>query len=261
MSSLNEILVSIIIPVYNVEKYLRRCVDSVVDQTHTRLEIILVDDGSPDDCPQICDEYSKLDSRVKVIHQTNRGLSAARNAGIDISEGDWLCFVDSDDFIDPHFVEVLLEAAVENNCLSARGKRKYTYFDTIDENQPENELKVFNWFEYAVYIDNTPGYALYSVCWGIYHKSLFEKLRFPPYRHTEDAPVSTQVLWLARDKKFAVSNQTLYYYYQRPSSIMRGSTNLNILNRYEAFDWILAFWKSKNESEMVDIYFRMYLNM
>lgn len=257
MISLDEILVSVIIPVYDVEKYLRRCIDSVCNQTHKKLEIILVDDGSPDACPQICDEYSKLDSRVKAIHQSNQGLSAARNAGIDISEGDWLCFVDSDDFVDPNFVGDLLEAAVTNDCLTARCKRKLAYLDTIDK-QPPKEIKIFNWFEFAVFLDNTPGYTLYSVCWSIYHKSLFEELRFPPYGHTEDAPVSTQVLWLAREKNFAVSNQTLYYYYQRPSSILRGSTSLNVLNRYEAFDWILSFWKSKNESEMIDIYFRMY---
>lgn len=258
MSSLNEILVSLVIPVYNVEKYLQRCVDSVCHQSHKNLEIILVDDGSPDACPQICDEYAKRDNRVVVIHQSNRGLYAARNAGIDIANGEWLCFIDSDDYIDPHFVEILLEAAVKNNCLTARCKRKFTYLDTIDEKQPERETKVCNWFEYAVYIDNTPGYTLYSVCWSIYHKSLFKELRFPPYRHTEDAPVNTQVLWLAREKNFAISNQTLYYYYQSPSSIIRGSTNLNVLNRYEAFDWIFDFWSGKGEPEIVDLYFRMY---
>ncbi|HHX23676.1 MAG TPA: glycosyltransferase [Thermoanaerobacterales bacterium] len=258
MNSLDDVLVSVIIPVYNVEKYLRRCIDSVVNQTHRNIEIILVDDGSPDACPEICDEYAKKDSRVIVIHQCNQGLSAARNAGIDASRGDWLCFVDSDDFVDPRFITELLEAAVTNDCLTARCKRKFVYTDQIDEKQPEAEYKVFNWFEYAAFLDNTPGYTIYSVCWGIYHKSLFENLRFPPYRHTEDAPVSTQVLWLAREKKFAVTNQTLYYYYQRPSSILRGSVNVNVLDRYEAFEWIFDFWKSKNEPEIADVYFRMY---
>lgn len=259
MSSLNDILVSVIIPVYNVEKYLRRCIDSVIRQIHTNIEIILVDDGSPDACPKICDEYAKLDRRIVAIHhQYNQGLFAARNTGIDAAKGEWLCFVDSDDFVHPNFVRGLLEAAANHDCLTARCKRKFVYIDEVDDKQPEAEYKVFDWFEYAVFLNYTPGYGLYSVCWGIYHRSLFRNFRFPPYRHTEDAPVSTQILWFAREKKFAVINQTLYYYYQRPSSIMRGSTNLNVLNRYEAFDWILAFWNSKNESEMADIYFNMY---
>jgi len=218
-----------------------------------------VDDCSPDACLAICDEYEKNDMRVKVIHhQNNQGLYAARNSGIDVSKGEWVCFVDSDDFVDSYFVEGLLEAAANSNCLTARCKWKHTYLDTIDVKQPEIEFKIFDWFEYAVFLDNTPGYELYSVCWGIYHKSLFENLRFPCFRHTEDAPVSTQILWLAREKKFAVTNQTLYYYYQSPSSIIRGRTRLNVLDRHQAFDWIFNFWSGKNEPEMLDIYFKVY---
>lgn len=252
-------LVSVIIPVYNVEKYLQRCINSVINQTYTNIEIILVDDGSTDACPQICDEYARMDSRITVIHHShNQGLYAARNSGIDVARGEWLCFVDSDDFVHPRFVEGLLGAAVRNDCLTARCKRKFTYTDEIDINLPEEEYKVFNWFEYAAFLDNTPGYGIYNVWSGIYYRSLFENLRFPPYRHTEDAPVSTQIIWHARDKKFAVTNQTLYYYYQRHSSIMNGRANLNALKRYEAYDWILNFWISKNEFEMADIYFKMY---
>lgn len=258
MISLHEILVSVIIPVYNVEKYLRRCLDSICNQTHVKLEIIIVDDGSQDACPAICDEYLQNDNRVIVIHQSNQGLYAARNSGIDASKGDWLCFVDSDDFVDQCFVEGLLESAVNNDCLTARCKRKITYLDTFDEKQPEKEFKVFDWFEYAAFLDNTPGYTLYSVCWGIYHKCLFRDIRFPGLRHTEDAPVSTQVLWLANKRKFAITNQTLYYYYQSPLSIRRGNTSLNVLSRYKAFDWIFDFWLDKNEPDMVDIYFKLY---
>ena len=92
--------ISVIIPVYNVSQYLHRCVDSVINQTYSDLEIILVDDGSPDDCPIICDEYSKKDARVKVIHKPNGGLSSARNAGLDIATGEYVGFVDSDDWIE-----------------------------------------------------------------------------------------------------------------------------------------------------------------
>ena len=109
-------LVSIIIPVYNVEKYLDKCLDSVVNQTYTNLEIILVDDGSPDRCPAICDEWKSRDSRIKVIHQPNGGLSRARNAGLKIATGEFIGFVDSDDWIEPDMYETLLSTMLETGA-------------------------------------------------------------------------------------------------------------------------------------------------
>ena len=94
-----DAIISVIVPVYNVEEYLERCVDSILRQTYTNLEVILVDDGSTDNCPQICEQYASFDKRVRVIHQSNGGLFAARNAGIDAAKGEYLSFIDSDDFI------------------------------------------------------------------------------------------------------------------------------------------------------------------
>lgn len=108
--------ISIIVPVYKAEKYLNRCVDSILAQTFTDFECILIDDGSPDNCPAICDEYAEKDSRVKVIHQKNAGVSAARNAGLDVALGEWIGFVDSDDWIEEETYEVALNAAVEQNA-------------------------------------------------------------------------------------------------------------------------------------------------
>ena len=98
-------LISVIVPIYKVEKYLNKCVDSIINQTYKNLEIILVDDGSPDSCPDICDKYEKKDNRVKVIHKKNGGLSDARNAGLDIANGEYISFIDSDDEIEASFVE------------------------------------------------------------------------------------------------------------------------------------------------------------
>ena len=112
--------ISVVVPVYMVEAYLRRCVDSVLAQTFSDFELILVDDGSPDNCGAICDEYAERDSRVRVIHQANGGLSAARNAGIDWafahSDSRWLTFIDSDDWILPRYLEVLFKAAIDNQA-------------------------------------------------------------------------------------------------------------------------------------------------
>ena len=106
---MNNPLISVIVPIYNVERYLKACVDSIVNQTYSNLEIILVDDGSPDKCPEICDEYAKRDKRIKVIHQENGGLSAARNAGINVVRGEFLTFIDSDDFVSKNYVELLYD--------------------------------------------------------------------------------------------------------------------------------------------------------
>ena len=105
-----EPLISVIVPVYKVEDYLERCIESIMAQTYTQLEIILVDDGSPDGCPQLCDSLAKKDKRIRVIHQKNGGLSDARNTGLDTCRGKKICFVDSDDYVSPDYIETLYEA-------------------------------------------------------------------------------------------------------------------------------------------------------
>ena len=117
-------LVSIIVPIYKVEPYLRRCLDSIVNQTYTNLEIILVDDGSPDGCPQICDEYAAKDNRRVVIHKENGGLSDARNAGLDSCKGEYVSFVDSDDWVDEKYIEILLNLATKENADVAKATGK-----------------------------------------------------------------------------------------------------------------------------------------
>jgi glycosyltransferase involved in cell wall biosynthesis len=109
-------LISIIVPVYKVEKFLSKCVDSILNQTYRNIEIILIDDGSPDNSPAICDEYAEKDNRIKVIHQRNAGLAGARNAGLAICRGEYIAFVDSDDYIEPNMMEAMLNAAVNNDC-------------------------------------------------------------------------------------------------------------------------------------------------
>ena len=118
-------LISVIVPVYRVEEYLERCVKSILSQTYKNLEVILVDDGSPDQCPAICDAWAEKDARVKVIHQENKGLSGARNAGIDAASGEYLAFVDSDDYVSPHFIEELYQLLQDTGC--AIGQCRFSY--------------------------------------------------------------------------------------------------------------------------------------
>ena len=124
---MNE-LISVVIPVFKVEKYLTRCLKSVINQTYQNLEIIIVDDGSPDNCPQICDEYKKKDKRIKVIHKINEGLSAARNDGIKIASGNYITFIDSDDFISKFFIEELYSNIKKKHSLLLFYCKKYKLY-------------------------------------------------------------------------------------------------------------------------------------
>ena len=136
---INNPLVSVIIPIYKVEPYLRECVESVINQTYKNLEIILVDDGSPDNCPKICEEYALQDSRIKVIHKENGGLSDARNAGMKIATADYWSFVDSDDVCHPQMIEVLMEPLIEDKglkmsaCTYTKNSDKWNFSFSLDD--------------------------------------------------------------------------------------------------------------------------------
>lgn len=178
-----------IVPVYKVEKYLKECIDSILNQTFTDFELILVDDGSPDRCPQMCDEAAKQDDRIQVIHQKNGGLSAARNTGIEAARGEWLGFVDSDDFVAPDFYEKLLTAAKEANADCAICSIQLTKEDGQCMDTPDN-MKVEDCvhsgraaLETLMDKANTP----YLVAWNkIYKREVFRTIRYPVGRLNED---------------------------------------------------------------------------
>ena len=139
---INKALISVIVPVYKVEQYLNRCVESIVNQTYQNLEIILVDDGSPDNCPKVCDEWAEKDSRIKVIHKENDGLANARNSGIKICTGDYVMFVDSDDWIETDMVEFLYNLSVENNADVSRCGFYYNYEDADRQDICESDTSL-----------------------------------------------------------------------------------------------------------------------
>lgn len=139
-------LISVIVPIYNVEKYLTKCIESIINQTYENLEIILVDDGSPDNCPIICDEYAKRDSRVKVIHKKNGGLSDARNAGLDIATGEYIMFIDSDDFVEIDMMESMMNNMIDNNVDLVVCNIKYIY-DNSEKVKYNQKDKVLDKYE------------------------------------------------------------------------------------------------------------------
>ena len=208
-------LISIIVPVYNAEQYLDKCVDSIVNQTYTNLEIILVDDGSPDNCGAICDEYAKKDSRIKVIHKSNGGLSSARNAGLDNSTGEYIGFIDSDDVIEPEMYEKMLKNIQNTNADVCMCGCKI-----INE---QGELLLEDNFSNKVYnIDEIIEEIILplktSVCDKLYKKELIGLIRFLQGRiHGEDLLFSLNLL--ANDLSISAIRGAYYRYIKHPSSI------------------------------------------
>lgn len=201
--------VSIIIPVYNVEKYLGRCLDSVCSQTYQELDIILVDDGSTDSSPRICDDFAARDNRIRVIHKSNCGVSSARNDALDIMTGEWVAFVDSDDYILPGYVEYLLNLLKNNHCLIGNIASSSTSFDELIESHiPEAKEKVIH--NYKLHRN----YSTYTV-WGMmFHKSLLgEKLRFEEkLTYFEDYLFKIELIVNDSSHRYAISDKILYYH-------------------------------------------------
>ena len=223
--------ISIIVPVYKVEKYLNECIDSILAQTFTDFELILVDDGSPDNCPALCDAAAEKDSRVRVIHQQNKGLSGARNAGIDIARGNWLGFVDSDDMIDSTFCEKMLHAAVQAGVeMSACNILRLEEDKTLNSYQ-ERCLKneVLPREEIAHRIQLLP---FRMVMTRLCRREVFEGVRFPEGKNYEDAFTTPDVL--EHVTKVACVAEPLYQYRLRPGSIMRAAVTLKNMEEIHA---------------------------
>ena len=212
-------IISIIVPVYNVEKYLNRCIDSILNQTFTDFELILIDDGSPDNCGVICDEYAKKDKRIKVIHKENGGLSSARNRGLDVAKGNYIGFVDSDDYININMYECLYNAIIKNNsdisiCNFMRVKEERV---NTERNNIEKEYNYTN----LEYIEELyKGNHVVTPAWNkLYKKNIFNNIRYPIGRIYEDAFIIHEILY--NIKKITYIDSYLYYYYLSENSITR----------------------------------------
>lgn len=213
-----ETLISVIIPVYNVEEYLARCVDSILSQTHPSLEVILVNDGSTDDSGSICDTYAQKDSRVRVIHKENGGLSSARNAGMDAATGEYITFVDSDDWIEADGYEHLLDVMERYQVKLVCGGN----YD-VDGGTGEKTLGLCPKKEEVITAEEFVGRMFLwdgfdsSACDKLYHRSLLETFRYPEGKVCEDVAVTYKIV-LQTDRA-ALSDRPFYFYYHRPGSI------------------------------------------
>ena len=220
-------LVSIIVPVYKVEQYLKRCMDSVLNQTYKNIEIILVDDGSPDNCPALCDEYEKIDSRVRVIHKENGGLSSARNVALDSVKGDYIFFVDSDDWLALDTLEVLNEY-LEKDYDMISFQRTYLTEEKVVEKGEKNPKDM----DVSQYIDASfLGRYDFFVTTKIFKTEVFNNVRFLEGRNYEDLEVMHRLF--LNMKKVVGLDYFLYYYWKgNEGAITNTITMKNIQDHY-----------------------------
>ncbi len=250
--------VSVIVPVYKVEQYLARCVQSVLNQTFTDFELILVDDGSPDNCPAMCDAYAKQDERIVVIHQQNGGLSAARNAGIDWtfanSDSEWLTFIDSDDWVHSEYLERLYQAVIIDNVkISVGGFERTSGTDPIVPKDVTGVLYMPEEF----YIEH---HVMATVAWGkLYKKHCFQSIRYPVGKIHEDEFVTYRLLFAP--EKVAVVNAPLYAYYQNESGIMASGNTQERWHFIEAMEQQTRYYKKNRFTKAYAHQMKMYLAM
>ena len=239
-------LLSIIVPVYKVENYLPKCIDSILAQTFTDFELILVEDGSPDNCPALCDAAAEKDARVRVIHQKNGGLSAARNAGLDAARGAWVGFVDSDDYIAPEMYEVLYQAVQSTGadlalCDYAEVDEAGAPCQSMHVSLSEGELTGQELLKRASGL-------MVQLAWNkLYRRAIFTQLRYPEGKLNEDLFLIPEVC--LQIQKAVVVPKVLYYYVQRSGSIMGKNKTLR---HYDAAEAAQRYWECLVENAAYD---------
>jgi len=214
-------LVSVVVPIYNVQEYIERCVKSIMQQSYYNIEILLIDDGSTDNSGVLADEYAATDNRIKVFHKKNGGLSDARNYGLAMSTGEYICFIDSDDFIHRDYVECLMSICRKQECDIAQcnfvrtdGKIDIDLYAGKDASiQIYNNIEMLNNLYGEQYINTV------IVCNKLYNKKLFHDIEFPINRIHEDEATTYKLIYKA--KRIGVIESELYFYFQRTNSIMQ----------------------------------------
>jgi glycosyltransferase involved in cell wall biosynthesis len=251
--------ISIIVPVYNVEKYLVNCIQSILNQTYSKFQIILINDGSSDRSGDICDYYARVDSRIKVIHQNNTGVSDARNKGLDVSSCNYTAFIDADDYIHPEMIHILFNNLKKYNtdismcCYKPVNDLNYKFHNVIKHDQVLSNQEILKKMYGKLYIPIV-------VAWNkIYKRSLFDGIRYPVGKIHEDEFITYKLLYKA--KKIVYTDAPLYYYLQRPDSIMSKKFNLNHLDALEAQKECYQFLYQNHEAELFNKAFNRYLSL
>jgi len=237
---LKKELISVIVPIYDIEKYLNKCIESIVNQSYKNLEIILIDDGSTDESGKICDKWKEKDGRIKVIHKENGGLSDARNVGIENSTGEILYFIDGDDYIDFDIIDNLYFSLLENNTdISMGGLVRELYFEQktlySDKNYVVDSKEILR----KMFINE----ICTTVCNILFKKKLFEDIKFPVGKINEDS--ATLYKLFDKTDKISHINKAGYYYVQRNGSISHRKFTQEYLSNVEYKEEILKFVERK----------------
>ena len=245
-------LISVIIPIYKVEQWLKRCVDSVCHQTYDNLEIILVDDGSPDNCGKLCDAFATHDSRIRVCHKENGGLSDARNAGVKIASGKLITFIDSDDYVAPNYVEYLYNLLKRTKADIACCGYMETEGDDCSFVQTDT-YQIFSAHEACL----RKGLPELIVSWGkLFPVELIRRYPFPKGKINEDE--FTTYRYFYDSSAIAMGEAKLYAYFQNPNGIMSKAIEAKQTDAYEAMVERAKFFEEKNEKQLASAAWRRY---
>lgn len=258
MSNMN-MLISVIVPIYKVERELNQCIESIVNQTYKNIEIVLVDDGSPDSCPEICDNWSLKDERIRVVHKKNEGLSAARNTGIDIARGDYIGFVDSDDFINSRMYENLLATAVKYNTLIAACGR-VCFRDGEDVNKGKKRFvskqKVYS-CEEAIQCALL-GQHIDVAAWDkIYKREIFDNIRYPIGENNEDVAIFYKLF--QKSEIISHTGTCEYYYRTRKGSISQTQYSKKLREDTYLHHKALKDFILKEHPKLLDDYYKYHV--
>lgn len=246
-----EELITIVVPVYNVEKYLKKCIDSLLMQTYSNLEIILVDDGSTDHCGEICDNYSKIDKRIVVIHKENGGLSDARNVAIDICKGKYITFIDSDDYVEKDYVEYLYTLLITNNSDISICEYKYVSESgkIINKFLGNGSVKIFNKKSGLIELCKDESFPVAATA-KLYKIELFNDIRYPLGKLFED--IATTYKLFNKCNKIVFGAKPLYIYLFRSDSISKKKFTVNRLDAIYHTEEMTKFIKEKyRDSELI----------
>ena len=237
-------MISVIVPVYMVEKYLPQCIESIQKQTYRELEIILVNDGSTDGSPQICDWYAQGDLRIKVIHQKNKGLSGARNAGLEIATGEYIGFVDSDDYIKENMYEALYQALLREKAdMAICSYEKVSEEGERIENTSPIKDEVLSGYDILKKLPECKGWYYVTMWNRLYKRELFSQIRLPEGKNHEDEAVAHKIYFAA--KKVVTIRDALYCYRNAENSIMSTWTSIKRLDGLEAlYERFCAYQKA-----------------
>lgn len=257
---MREDLISVIVPIYNVQVYLERCINSLVSQTYNKIEIILVDDGSTDSSGEIAEKWAKKDDRIVVLHKKNGGLSDARNYGIKMANGKYLSFVDSDDYVDERFIETLYRLCINTGSkISAIDKQSFSDVDLVSRSKNiDEELEILDKETAMKYLYTEEKYANYA--WNkLYLKELFDDVKYPYGRKMED--LGTTYLLFDKCDFIAYKATPLYFYYQRNDSILHNPDCKFYIDKFELSSERYEYVKRKypNMRENYSFYFFVIL--